>query len=183
MSQKEKAASSRRIRCVHVYTPLSPSCLLRHHCPCRQSESSTSSSDKSGGYHSSAAIYRAHLLWVTSIFQTLLKLALKSYFQQAFHLVQLCQHDLRTMSCDFGELASAPRIKTQSSSRFSCFCVSEWLPPRSHGGKKSLRHTNQQTSGPMNYNKILEIIYTDKNLCHHVLLKIRQLLSMFLLLF
>lgn len=138
MSQKEKAASSRRIRCVHVYTPLSPSCLLRHHCPCRQSESSTSSSDKSGGYHSSAAIYRAHLLWVTSIFQTLLKLALKSYFQQAFHLVQLCQHDLRTMSCDFGELASAPRIKTQSSSRFSCFCVSEWLPPRSHGGKKKV---------------------------------------------
>lgn len=130
-----------------------------------------------------AQLFIEHTSCESHPFLTLLKLALKSYFQQAFHLVQLCQHDLRTMSCDFGELASAPRIKTQSSSRFSCFCVSEWLPPRSHGGKKSLRHTNQQTSGPMNYSKILEIIYTDKNLCHHVLLKIRQLLSMFLLLF
>lgn len=50
-----------------------------------------------------------------------------------------------------------------------------------HTGGGSLKHTNQQTSGPINCNKILEIIYTDKNLCHritltfsfhHVLLKI-----------
>lgn len=74
------------------------SCLLIHNSPCWQSESSSSSSDKSRGYHSNAAIYRTHLLWVTTIFQPLLKSDLRSYFQQAFHLFPPGQHDFRWAS-------------------------------------------------------------------------------------
>lgn len=60
--------------------------------PHAASESSTSS-DKSRGYRSTAAIFRL-LLWLTSISQPLSNLAALRSFQQALNLVHPCQQDL-----------------------------------------------------------------------------------------
>lgn len=131
---------------------LSPSSRLIHDSPCWQSESSTSFPDKSRGYHSSAAIYRTHLRWLTSIFQPLLKLALQSYFSQAFHLVRPWQQDFGGSLILLFLLDLCPEEKTWTRSRFHCICVclSDYL--WAHRERKTnLRQTLKWSRNPSSH--------------------------------
>lgn len=106
----------------------SPPRLLIHNSQHWQSESSTSSSDKSRGYHSSAAIFRIHLLWLTSIFQPLFKLGSAELFPTGFSSLSSTTTGLRIMFSNPAVLGwPLPRAWKQGPGLFLSASVCVWI--------------------------------------------------------
>lgn len=72
----------------------------------------------------------------------------------AFHLVQLCRHDLKQCAVIvrlLPDLCPEDEKQRPNPDLFASVCLSDYL--RVHMEKKGLRHTLKQPSNPTNYNQ------------------------------
>lgn len=125
-----------------------------HDFQCWQNESSTSSADKSRGYHRSAAIYRSHLLWVNSI----VKLAQQSCFHQVFHVIRPRKLDITDCVLESRSLCPpTPRQNTTSGRDFTLsVCLGDYtrVYDESHARSELIGwlQASRATTHPYNWN-------------------------------